>query len=265
LGADGRFSLGSKLKFDGTNLDVTGAVHASSGEFTGEVHATSGEFTGAVHASSGEFNGQVNASGGTFSQQILSLLGFKMQGSTGTSCIINKTGMVIYSRVGADESPVNGDTKITIDSVYIRSWYYNNGWNGVNETSGYQRAMSGFSISACPEIRSGLFFTNTSQIIALPSSSTGEDVLANATFDYAYGSCITGWILLPKSGTQIGLGVRFKCICQRSGSGVFAFEVMINTGYTYTDYIKVTLGKLMVKNVVEGSPGRLYYAKSGQL
>ena len=57
----GKFSLGSKLSFDGTNLIING-----NGTFTGALSAATGTFAGSLSAATGTFAGSLSAATGTF-------------------------------------------------------------------------------------------------------------------------------------------------------------------------------------------------------
>lgn len=65
LGSDGRFSLGSKLTWNGTTLSING-----SGTFSGALQAATGTFAGALMAASGTFTGALQAATGTFSGKL---------------------------------------------------------------------------------------------------------------------------------------------------------------------------------------------------
>jgi hypothetical protein len=77
LGSDGRFSLGdssgSKLTWDGTNLNIngggtfSGALSAATGTFAGVLSAATGSFAGSLSAATGTFSGALSAATGTFS------------------------------------------------------------------------------------------------------------------------------------------------------------------------------------------------------
>lgn len=56
LGSDGRFSLGSALTWDGTNLNIQG-----NAKFSGELQAATGTFKGALSAATGTFSGTLTA------------------------------------------------------------------------------------------------------------------------------------------------------------------------------------------------------------
>lgn len=56
LGSDGRFSLGSALTWDGTNLNIQG-----NAKFSGELVAATGTFKGALSAATGTFSGTLTA------------------------------------------------------------------------------------------------------------------------------------------------------------------------------------------------------------
>jgi hypothetical protein len=50
LDSDGKFSLKKKLKFDGTNLTISGDITATSGTFSGTINASGGAFSGYITA-----------------------------------------------------------------------------------------------------------------------------------------------------------------------------------------------------------------------
>jgi hypothetical protein len=61
LDSDGKFSLKKKLKFDGTNLTISGDITATSGTFSGTINASGGTFTGNVTAGGMKFGVDVNS------------------------------------------------------------------------------------------------------------------------------------------------------------------------------------------------------------
>lgn len=62
LGADGKFSLGTALTWNGSQLNIQG-----NARFSGSLQAATGTFTGALQAASGTFTGTLQAANGTFS------------------------------------------------------------------------------------------------------------------------------------------------------------------------------------------------------
>lgn len=61
MGSDGRFSLGSKLTWDGSTLTISGTLDAATGTFSGALQAATGTFRGALQAATGTFSGSLTA------------------------------------------------------------------------------------------------------------------------------------------------------------------------------------------------------------
>lgn len=112
IGRDGRLSLRNSsgtqyLKWDGSSLQISGALQAATGTFAGSLSAATGTFSGALSAATGTFSGSLTAS------------------AVNAVNTINLAGQAVTIPVGAytdgASSQANAADRITVQSVTFMS------------------------------------------------------------------------------------------------------------------------------------------------